>query len=108
MQYYLTYLRDGKYQKVNAYNRTPFWLKVDKTQPQILWQEFTVTFKDSVRFDLNINFEESGVRKLQVYGEKKSLVQQHFEAKDFTKEYKIGDKVDLPFFSATFEPHQYM
>jgi uncharacterized protein involved in exopolysaccharide biosynthesis len=108
LQYYLTYRMDGKYQKVDAYRRTPFTIEVDTTQPQILWKEFTVQFKDSIRFDLSLNFEEGRMHTLQIFDERRTIQREFFETRRFTKEYRLGDNIDLPFFSGTIKPHKYL
>ncbi len=59
-------------------------------------------FKDSLRFDLRIEFEESRnyvIAILSMIPSKQKM--QFFEANSFTKEYKLGEKIDLPFFSGT-------
>ena len=45
---------------------------------------------------------------MQVYGRKKNIVHRFIKSREFSKEYKIGDKIDLPFFSAKIQPHNYL
>jgi capsular exopolysaccharide synthesis family protein len=84
LQFYVNYQREGKYQLVDAYKQTPFFVKVDTSQAQLLHKQFTVVFKDSVTFNLSGEFN-TGAGSLQ--------------------DYRIGDKVRLPFFSGTFMPN---
>ncbi|MEZ4875106.1 MAG: GNVR domain-containing protein, partial [Flavobacteriaceae bacterium] len=102
LQYYLDYQRQGKYQLVDAYKQTPFFVKVDTTQPQLLWQPIEVVFKDSLSFDLKIVFEESKGYPLQYYNASKERVGKYFEARDFSQTFQLGEKISLPFFSGTF------
>ncbi len=106
LQFYLTYKIDGKYQKVTAYKRTPFMVKVDTSQFQVYGKELRVQFKDSVTFKMSATFTDGNIR-LQNYNskEKKS---KYFEANEFSREYKLGEQISLPFFSGTFVPIPYI
>jgi tyrosine-protein kinase Etk/Wzc len=106
LQYYLHYKIDGEYQQRNAYKRTPFFVQVDTAQSQILNQQFKVVFKDSVTFDLSTTFEEGGNRPHQFYNHNKQRTNRFVEAREFSREYKIGEKISLPFFSGTFVPNE--
>ena len=50
LQYYMDYLRDGKYQQVNAYKQTPFFVEVDTSKAQMLNKQIKIVFKDSVNY----------------------------------------------------------
>lgn len=103
LQYFLDYKKDGEYQQEDAYKQTPFFVEVDTTKPQLLGKQLTVVFKDSVTFTLSTVFEGGNV-SLQNYGTKE-ITSIHVEANDFEKEYKIGQRIALPFFNATFLPN---
>lgn len=100
LQYYLNYLKEGKYQKVDAYKQTPFRVEIDTTQPQILGQQLKIEFKDSVTFTLSTNFN-GGSRSLQHYNEGKEIISRHIEASNFEREYKLGQEISLPFFTGS-------
>ena len=104
LQYYLKYEKDGEYQRIDAYKKTPFLIEIDTTKAQILGKQFTVVFKDSVTFSLKTTFAE-GLVNLQDY-RTKERIPTYFEAGDFDQEYKLGQKIDLPFFSGTFMPNR--
>src|SRR5690554_4793595 len=81
LQYYLTYLKDGKYQKVDAYKQTPFFIAVDTSKSQMLNHELKVVFKDSVNFTLSVAFEES-----------KNIALQNYSNRDIERQFvEIGD-----------------
>ncbi|GHC60052.1 exopolysaccharide transport family protein [Ulvibacter litoralis] len=103
LQYYLEYKKQGEYQIVDAYKQTPFFVKVDTSKAQILNKQFTVVFKDSVTFNLKTTFLD-GAATLQNYNTKEKS-SRYFEAANFDKDYKFGDKITLPFFSGTFVPN---
>jgi hypothetical protein len=103
LQFYVNYQREGKYQLVDAYKQTPFFVKVDTSQAQLLHKQFTVVFKDSVTFNLSGEFN-TGAGSLQDYHTKEKS-SKFFEAQSFSQDFRIGDKVRLPFFSGTFMPN---
>lgn len=104
LQYYVEYLRDGEYQQLNAYKQTPFFVEVDTSKPQILNKPIKIVFKDSVNFNLSIGFEEAGKINLQNYSTKEKI-DKFVEAGNFSKDFKIGQHITLPYFSGTFMPN---
>lgn len=104
LQYYINYLRDGKYHQINAYNQTPFTVEVDTTKPQILNKQLQVVFKDSVNFNLSVTFEEAGNITLQNYNTKEKT-SKFVNAGTFSQDFQIGKQIALPFFSGTFMPN---
>ena len=103
LQYYLNYKKEGKYQQIDAYKKTPFFVEIDTSQFQIVGKQLQVVFKDSVTFILSAKFEEGNV-SLQNYNTIEK-VSRYFEAREFSEEYKIGERISLPFFSGTFIPN---
>ena len=101
LQYYLNYLVDGKYQKEDAYKKTPFYIKVDTSQPQILNKHITLRFKDTTTFDISISFPEDQIQNVQYYNSGRKIMQRSFAAQEFNQEFKIGEPIQLPFFSGT-------
>ncbi|MDX1784094.1 MAG: sugar transporter, partial [Aequorivita vladivostokensis] len=104
LQYYLNYLRDGKYQQVNAYRQTPFLVEVDTTKPQMLNKQIKIVFKDSVNYNLSVSFKEAGNINLQNYGTKERSTR-FVDAGEFSQDFKIGEPVRLPFFSGVLMPN---
>ncbi len=104
LQFYMTYLREGKYQQIDAYKHTPFLIDVDTGAPQMLGQQFRVVFKDSVNFNLSVSFEDGRNVNLQNYHTKENSVL-FIDAGTFSRDYKLGESISLPFFSGTFLPN---
>ncbi len=104
LQYYLSYLKDGKYQQVDAYKATPFFVEVDTTKPQILGEQIKVVFRDSVNFTLSLSFPEAREVTLQNYMTKEKT-KRYVEAGEIAKNYSIGEKISTPFFSGRFMPN---
>ncbi len=54
-------------------------------------------------FTLSVHFSNQNLL-LQNYSNKEKITK-HFKLQEFTKEYKLGDKISLPFFSGTIIPN---
>src|SRR5690606_9503089 len=52
LQYYIRYLQDGEYQRVNAYGFTPFTIQADTAAFQAVGLPMTISFKDEETFNL--------------------------------------------------------
>lgn len=104
LQYYLTYLREGKYQQEDAYKQTPFFIEVDTTQPQMLNQQIKIVFQDSVNFNLSVSFEESKNLTLQNYSTKEKA-NLFVDAGKYSENFKIGQRISTPFFRGIFMPN---
>lgn len=106
LQYYLSYLRDGKYQIEDAYKEVPFSIVVDTTGYQLLDHPVTIEFRDSVTFSVSTVFEDRGYR-LQNYGSKE-IQSRYFGASSFNQEFKLGEKIDTPFMHITVLPNRFI
>ena len=104
LQYYVNYFKDGEYQQVDAYKKSPFLVAVDTSAYQILGKQFKIVFKDSVTYTLETDFEAKNY-SLQNYGTKE-VKGQYIEAQQLNKEYKLGEKIKLPFLTATLLPFE--
>lgn len=104
LQYYTNYLKDGKYEQIDAYQQTPFYVSVDTVGPQMLGQQIQIIFKDSVNFEFSTTFPESGSITVQDYTtkEKQNIA---VTPGSFSKNFKIGTHIKLPFFNGTFMPN---
>ncbi|HBC04548.1 MAG TPA: sugar transporter, partial [Aequorivita sp.] len=107
LQYYMDYLRDGKYQQVNAYKQTPFFVEVDTAKAQMLNKQIKIVFKDSVNFNLSVAFEEAGNINLQNYSTKERS-SRFVDAGEFSQNFKIGEPIRLPFFNGVLMPNPEM
>ena len=106
LQYYVNYLKDGSYKQVDAYKMTPFVVEIDTSKNQILGKQFSIKFIDATTFNLSINFEEEGRNyTLQNYQTKRKVAK-YIEMQAFSKEYKLGQKISLPYFSGKILPNE--
>ncbi|GAA4943078.1 tyrosine-protein kinase domain-containing protein [Algibacter agarivorans] len=99
LQYYLQYLKQGKYIKVDAYKSVPFVIKIDKSKPQVLGRPIGIRFLSSTQYEVFINFETSQV-SAQNYSDK-SINKISIPQGKFKKTGTIGEIINLPFASFT-------
>ena len=52
LQYYINYKKNGKYQKIDAYKKTPFFVRIDTTKGQILGKQLEVFFYRLFKFQI--------------------------------------------------------
>ena len=104
LQYYLTYLRDGKYQQVDAYKQTPFFIEVDTLQAQMLNEQIKIVFRDSVNFTLSVSFEEDKRINFQNYTTKETS-SLYVDEGEFSEDFKIGQTISTPFFRGKLMPN---
>ena len=96
LQYYMNYLKEGKYRKVDIYKRSPFVVTIDKTKGQLLGQ-LGIRFTSATTFELFTEFL-SETQKVQRYSDKVKF-DVNVPLGPFTKTYKIGEVINLPFFN---------
>ena len=95
LNYYIEYLRQGKYNLEDAYGEVPFYINSNKNLPQIAGQLINIKFVSPNEYEISINFEESNVSLMNYTTEKSSNT--NVQVGEFKKRYKIGEQVSLPF-----------
>lgn len=102
--YYMTYLREGNFQKVDAYKQTPFFVEVDTSGWQILNHSIKIVFRDSVNFNMSIRFADKENIQFQNYGTKEKITR-FVDIQEFSKDFSIGQRIKEPYFSGIFMPN---
>ncbi|HER40023.1 MAG TPA: sugar transporter, partial [Salinimicrobium catena] len=102
LQYYISYQQDGEYQRVNAYGFTPFKVVADSSAYQSQGNTFTITFTDPETFTLKTNFSGPAASVYNYRTKDYSTVV--VEPGEFSREYKLNEHIDLPFFSGVLVP----
>ena len=97
MQYYVEYLKEGKYYEIDVYGEAPFTVNLDKSQGQILGKNIKIKFLNATQYSIEIDFEEGGNSIFNYSKNKyeKTIVQ---EKKSF-KKCNVGQKIELPYLS---------
>ena len=97
LQFYINYLKEGKYNYQDAYGETPFKISIDENKGQLANQLIKIQFVNENQFELSTTFEESIVTLYHYEDNSKSVVK--VPIGDFKRIFKINEKVELPFLS---------
>ena len=95
LQYYISYLAQGKYNLVDAYGAVPFTVNIDKSKGQLAGTHIGIKFLSENEYEIRIPFENSSVS--MVTYSNNSYSNTAVETGDFVKRYKVGQQVSLPF-----------
>ncbi|SNR49633.1 polysaccharide biosynthesis tyrosine autokinase [Flavobacterium sp. ov086] len=95
LQYYIDYLEQGKYNFVDSYGATPFYVNIDKSRPQLANTLISIKFLSESEYQIKIPFENNSVSLItySTNAYSKTSVQPAV----FVKRYKVGEQVSLPF-----------
>ena len=99
LEFYKQYLREGKFHFEDVYNNAPFQLETIKERPQVLGKNIGIRFIDNDSFELFADFNNKSVN-CQIYKTKEKVVIQTNDI-NFSKVYKFGEAILLPFFNGT-------
>lgn len=95
MQYYVEYLKEGKYYDEDIYGEAPFTVNLDKSRGQLINKKIRIKFLNASEYSIAVDFEgNSG----QVFNYSKNKFEKESAQKqNFSKRFKIGQQVDLDF-----------
>ena len=104
LQYYMEYLVEGKYRKEDIYKNAPFEFIIDKTKDQVIGYPVGVRLINANEFEIFTEFETSSA-SAQKYSDQ-SISRIKVPEGIFTKTYKNGDTIALPFLNGkiVFKP----
>lgn len=103
LELYVNYLKKGEYNIVDAYGQTPFYVTIDKKMGQLSGSLIGVKFISANEYEININFESENVGLIRYADNSTSSTA--VQTGIFTRRYKVGEPVSLPFLSWTLEIH---
>ncbi|MDD3723013.1 MAG: polysaccharide biosynthesis tyrosine autokinase [Lutibacter sp.] len=99
LNFYIEYLRDGRFRIEDAYGETPFIIKLQPNQYQLLNTLIKIDFIDNERFRLSVDFNEKYAYKLINYKDE-SLNDFEENKSRFSKIFLIDEYINLPFLKA--------
>ena len=95
LQFYISYLSQGKYNLVDAYGAVPFYVDIDKTKGQLAGTLIGIKFLSENVYQIRIPFASNSVSLIS-YSDN-SYSNTSVVVGDFVKKYKVGERVSLPF-----------
>jgi len=95
LQFYIDYLEQGKYNFIDSYGAVPFYIDIDKSKGQIAGALIKITFLSENQYQISIPFEGNSVSLITYTTNTYSSTS--VQPGDFSKTYKVGDQVNLPF-----------
>ena len=99
LQYYMDYLVQGKYRKVDIYKEAPFTVDLDMSKPQVLNQLIGIRFTSPTSFEVFTEFERANFQGQRYDTKEFEMIKAPVGT--FKKEFVLGDTVELPFFNGT-------
>ena len=102
LQFYIQYLEEGKYRKKDVYGYTPFKIVIDTLKPQLYNHLIKVDLIDKEKLKISFEFEESKTHPLIIYSSN-TIDNYNFDDLKFSREFKVGEKVELPFLNFTLK-----
>lgn len=102
LNFYVDYLKDGRFRIEDAYGETPFTIKLQPNQYQLLNTLIKIDFIDNGRYELSVDFNETATYKLFNYKDE-SFKDFKENKKRFSKVFLIDEYINLPFLKAQIE-----
>ncbi|MFK7030579.1 polysaccharide biosynthesis tyrosine autokinase [Flavobacterium oreochromis] len=95
LRFYIQYLQESKYNLEDVYGMTPFVIDANVNYPQLLEKQITIQFITKKDFILSTQFDENTTT---LYNYSKDELSRVPVVKGvFSKRFKIGDPIILPF-----------
>jgi succinoglycan biosynthesis transport protein ExoP len=95
LQFYIDYLRQEKYNLIDAYGAVPFYVNIDKSKGQLTNILIGVKFLSENEYEIRIPFENNSVSLIDYTTNTYSNT--NVQPIEFVKKYKVGEQVVLPF-----------
>ncbi|MBK5208001.1 MAG: polysaccharide biosynthesis tyrosine autokinase [Flavobacteriaceae bacterium] len=102
LNFYIEYLKEGRFRREDAYGETPFTIKLQPNQYQLLNTLVKINFIDNNRFELSVDFNENATYKLINYKDE-SFKDFEENKKRYSKIFLIDEYINLPFLKAQIE-----
>lgn len=95
LDYYIDYLKQGKYNLVDAYGEVPFKVTVDKSKGQLEGIPIKIRFISESVYELSVAFEENTAQLINYFDDSNSTIS--VAPEEIKKTFKVGEQVSLPF-----------
>jgi len=101
LEFYIDYLKQGKYNFVDAYGEVPFKIEIDKSKGQLSGMPIKIKFVTESEFELSVLFESESATLINYAEESTSQISVGQE--EIKKRYKVGQQISLPFLSGKLQ-----
>ncbi|MGV8995114.1 MAG: polysaccharide biosynthesis tyrosine autokinase [Flavobacterium sp.] len=101
LNYYIEYLVQDEYYTRDAYGAVPFYVSLDKKNPNLLNRTILIKFVSPNEYEVKVNFDSGSAETVTYFDNKRSDAR--VAVGDFVKRFKIGQKVALPFLNLVLE-----
>ena len=102
LNFYIQYFQDGKFRLEDKYGYTPFIVNLNTTKPQLLNKLINIEFTSDTTFKLSFDFNESGNNAIINY-DTNTISSLPSSELNYSKDYKVGELIETPFFSFTIK-----
>ncbi len=102
LQFYIQYLKQGKYNITDAYGEVPFFVNIDKVKGQLYAQDIKIKFLDEKTYQIIIPFKNDYADVVH-YIDNSVTKTAVVKDKDFVQKFEVGQQVNLPFLNWKLE-----
>mgnify|MGYP005851137083 CR=1 FL=1 len=103
LQYYLQYLKEGEYQKVDAYGKTPFTIKVQEDAFQLRNKLMSIKLLNDKRFVISFEIEEEPQTLTYYNYHTEDVKRQEYEPETYSDTLDIGKPVATKYFTGVLD-----
>ncbi|MEZ4854408.1 polysaccharide biosynthesis tyrosine autokinase [Flavobacterium sp.] len=100
LHYYISYLKEGKYNLEDVYGQTPFTVTIDENKAQLLQVPIKIKFISETEYELSIDFKDKQSATIVYYNDntKENIPIQN---QMYNKKAVVNEKVQTPFLNFT-------
>lgn len=102
LEFYINYLKEGRFRIEDAYGETPFLVRLEPNQFQLLNKKIKIDFVDNTNFKLTVDFEDAKKAKMVNYDQDKIHVYD-IDKPQVSGAYELDKPINLPFLNLTLE-----
>lgn len=95
LEYYIRYLKQGKYNMVDAYGEVPFKVNIDKSKGQLSSMPIKIKFLNASEYEISVPFENESATLINYFDESTSQIA--VAPEEDKKRFKVGQQVSLPY-----------
>jgi polysaccharide biosynthesis transport protein len=104
LNFYINYLKEDKYNRVDAYGEAPFTVTIDKKRGQLLDRDIKIKFISEHQYQISVPFDKENAETVSLYNYSEGKISTTPVSKGvFEKIVPINEPIDLPFLNWKLE-----